>query len=295
MTIAAAFLSTEGVVFGADSTTTFTGAGPQRHFNHAQKIFQIGEGKSTLGLMTWGMASFDDLRYRTMIAEFAEWNCHQSTPSFRDLVERFAQYFWGIYRERFQPAMDAVRQLQMSMPHPVIQRQIEHIASNCSGGFCIGGHLIHDRTPKAIAINFDPRFDDPLIIDVPIGRIVFWGVPNFMMRLIDGIDPKLREQLLALPQLAGHTDAVLNLIQNHRIAPPTQMPIRDVLDYVYASVYSTIKAMKFSLLPPWCGGPVELAVVTTDRAFRWVKHKEFDVAFTESQSHARTNANTGAG
>lgn len=44
------------------------------------------------------------------------------------------------------------------------------------------------------------------------------------------------------------------------------------------SIYTTIKAMKFSHMAPVCGGPVEVAVITTDRRFRWVRHKGFDAA-----------------
>ncbi len=43
----------------------------------------------------------------------------------------------------------------------------------------------------------------------------------------------------------------------------------------------TIKTMKFSHMAPVCGGPVEIAVVTTDRKFRWVRHKKFDAAIGE--------------
>jgi len=41
------------------------------------------------------------------------------------------------------------------------------------------------------------------------------------------------------------------------------------------------KAMKFSHMAPVCGGPVEIAVITTDRKFRWVRHKKFDAAIGE--------------
>ena len=34
----------------------------------------------------------------------------------------------------------------------------------------------------------------------------------------------------------------------------------------------------FSRLDPVCGGPIEVAVITTARRFRWVCHKELDAA-----------------
>jgi hypothetical protein len=60
MTIAACYRCTEGIVLGSDSTTTYFVGTPQnpRHFNCAQKVFEIGEN-STLGIVTCG-----DIRVR---------------------------------------------------------------------------------------------------------------------------------------------------------------------------------------------------------------------------------------
>jgi hypothetical protein len=40
----------------------------------------------------------------------------------------------------------------------------------------------------------------------------------------------------------------------------------------------------FGLRRPWgmvCGGPIEIAVISSDRKFRWVRHKEWDAAIAE--------------
>jgi hypothetical protein len=59
------------------------------------------------------------------------------------------------------------------------------------------------------------------------------------------------------------------------------LPIRDAVDFVHACIYSTIKALKFSNFSQICGGPIEIATITTDRQFRWVRHKPWDAALTE--------------
>jgi hypothetical protein len=41
---------------------------------------------------------------------------------------------------------------------------------------------------------------------------------------------------------------------------------------------SPIKTMKFSHMAPVCGGLIEVAVITADRPFRWVRHKDLDSA-----------------
>ena len=62
MTIAACYLSSEGVVLGADSTSTYlvpikkngTIEWQTQHYDHAQKLFEIGED-STAGIVIWGL------------------------------------------------------------------------------------------------------------------------------------------------------------------------------------------------------------------------------------------------
>jgi len=69
---------------------------------------------------------------------------------------------------------------------------------------------------------------------------------------------------------------LLDLAAPYRLAQPFDLPIREAIDWVYSSIYTTSQAMKFSHLAPVCGGPVEVAVITTDRPFRWVRHKKLD-------------------
>jgi len=55
MTIAAAYLTSEGVVLGTDSTTTVSGGGGavNQLLNYAQKLFEVGEN-SRFAICTWG-------------------------------------------------------------------------------------------------------------------------------------------------------------------------------------------------------------------------------------------------
>ena len=78
MTIAAAYLVSEGVVFGADSTTTVSsklpdndGATILQALNHAQKVFEVGHN-SRLGLCTWGAGIIGDVSHRTVAARLSE-------------------------------------------------------------------------------------------------------------------------------------------------------------------------------------------------------------------------------
>ena len=70
----------------------------------------------------------------------------------------------------------------------------------------------------------------------------------------------------------------LNALLNANQLGCSNPPIRDAVDFVHTCIFSTIKALKFSSLHQICGGPIELAVLRTDRPFQWVRHKEWDSA-----------------
>jgi hypothetical protein len=57
--------------------------------------------------------------------------------------------------------------------------------------------------------------------------------------------------------------------------------LRDAIDFAYSSIHSTIKALKFSNLNQICGGPIEIAVIRTDRLFEWVQHKKWNAGLKE--------------
>lgn len=81
---------------------------------------------------------------------------------------------------------------------------------------------------------------------------------------------------------SGHWNAgpqeLFDLVLDRKLAQPFDLPLREAIDWVHAVIYTTIKAMKFSHYSPICGGPIEIAVISSDRLFRWVKHKQFDEA-----------------
>lgn len=281
MTIAACYLSPEGVIFGADSATTFSAPGGSRHYNYAQKIFQVGSEHSTLGIVLWGLGGLQDLSYRTLIAQFAEQNRHEPTDSLQDVADRFAAAFWREYTARLEPSITEVRRLA-ALPVPTLEeiRDREELSQSLQGGFCLGGNLLHVRQPRAFAIYFDPLWMAPTVVPLEMHALSFWGVPNIINRLLLGIDPELFGDILRSGKWTGTAAELSALVDRHRMAPDAVLPFREAVDWVHASIYATIKALKFSRLSPICGGPVEIAVITTDRPFRWVRHKRIDAAIS---------------
>jgi hypothetical protein len=90
---------------------------------------------------------------------------------------------------------------------------------------------------------------------------------------------------MASQQWTGTRAELDTLVSKHALGHP-MLPIRDAIDFVHACVSITIKAFKFSSLSQICGGPIEIAVITTDRKFGWVRHKAWDAAIIEGEPNA---------
>lgn len=287
MTIAACYLSAEGVVFGADSTTTMrvpeSGGvgGREHHYNFAQKIFQIGEN-STLGITMWGLGGLPTISYRTLIAQFADSLLSRSAESVAETAKQWSQFFWAAYSAELGPILHNVQDLQ-SQPSRTAEEEaaLQFFLQTFSGGFCIGGYVLKDRRPAAFEVSYNPTLPQPNLTPLKVGRPRFWGCPNLIDRLQLGIDRSLIAAIVESGKWTGSVEDLLEMIEPYRLGRPFELPIREAIDWIHASIYTTIKTMKFSHLAPVCGGPIEIAVITTDRKFRWVRHKRFDVAIGE--------------
>lgn len=302
MTIAACYVSPEGVVLGADSTTTFNLVQPgginklPHYFNYAQKLFEISQEPETetLGIVTWGLGGLGELSYRTLVGRFADDLKKNPAKTLQDVAARWSQLFWREWttalKKEFED-LDKLRQIPTRTP-----QQEEEFAdlSNLGVGFCLAGYARNDhRTAGAFEIVFDPgkvTIPKPAgpppvattISKLPVGHPIFWGVPNMIKRLLFGIDDNLATEIANSPKWTG-TRADLDQMINNYYLSSSFMPIRDAIDFVHAGVYSTIKGLKFSSFSQMCGGPIEIAVITSDRKFRWVRHKRFDEAIFEQE------------
>jgi hypothetical protein len=289
MTIAACYLSSEGVVLGADSTSTmFVGnpgpnpGGSEHHYNYAQKIFEIGEN-SALGIVMWGLGSLGETSHRTLIARFADELRGAPFPAMTVVADRWNSLFWGVYGNQFGQVIQRTQQLlgQANRSQDE-ENELGFYLQKLSGGFCLGGYCPSDRQPQAFEITFGPNLtgpDPPQALEV--GKAKFWGCPNIINRLVFGVDFSLLGAIEQSGKWSGTSDDLIALVIPHTLAQPFDLPIREAIDWVYTSIYTTSQAMKFSHLAPVCGGPVEIAVVTTDRRFRWVKHKKLEAAIVQ--------------
>lgn len=285
MTIAACYLSPEGVILGADSATTF---GDRHHFLHGQKIFEVGrENESTLGLALWGLGSLGDISYRSLIARISDEVVSNPGLPVKEVAERWRQVFWAAFTSQFQTIITRIKDLKAKDPRTAEEdEELENLIADYSGGSCLAGHSLPDRTSKAFVVLYAPDEDQPQPLEeIAVGEPQFWGQPSMLRRLGLGIDIQTYIDILnakrpdGTPMWGGTYEDLAAIVVKNKLGQPSKhLPVREAIDWVYSSIYTTIKAMKFANLPPVCGGPIEIAVITADRNFRWIRHKEFDTA-----------------
>jgi hypothetical protein len=289
MTIAACYLPGEGVVLGADSTTTMFVPGPKgqmgarQQYNFCQKIFELGEPGSTVGVVLWGLGSLGDKSYRTLIAEMADKARNRNLASLGEVADIAAAMFWDHYRKAFAECLDRARMLDAKGTQRTQEENQEWEVwhQSLSGGFCLGGRWGTGRQPGAFEVQFGP-FDaaTPQPQPLSMGNASFWGWSNLIDRLIIGADFSLFTRIVESGKWNGSPQELANLIFVGALGQPRDLPLREAIDWIYASIYTTIKAMKFSHLAPVCGGPIEIAVISSDRPFRWVRHKQLGAAIS---------------
>jgi hypothetical protein len=277
MTLAGCFVTAEGVVLGADSTTSVVTGGGPHYFDHAQKLFQV-DPEGGFGIVTWG-TGFP--HYRQAIARFGDDLTRSPPSSVKDAAERWSITFWDFFSAQFADDFDRARVLAARR---IAGQQLDaadaahlKVVEESFVGFCLAG-CIADRRPAAFELGFRPLEPRPNPVQVPDNRPTFWGAPKLVHRILYGADDDVVAALMSSGKWTGTEQELIDVILRNQLVVPVNMPIREALDFVHAAIHMTIKLMKFSHLPPICGGPVELAVITADRPFRWVRHKPLDAA-----------------
>jgi len=249
-------------------------------------LFEIGEN-SSLAIANWGLASLGhpgaQLSFRTLVARLGDDIARTKPQSVIDVAWRWNTLFWSEYCSAFAPQRTRAQELQAkgTSRSDDESKELNQINFQSSGGFCIGGVCRPDRQPEAYEIQFRPDWTAPgTPAPIAMGAPRFWAWSNMMERVLYGCDEQFLNAIYNSGKWGGTQEELIDLVMKQSLRPPLVLPIREAVDWVYSSIYITIKAIKFSKFDPVCGGPIEVGVITTDRQFRWVKHKEFEAALT---------------
>lgn len=284
LTIAACHVSPEGVVLGADSTTTITNGDStfSCHFDHAQKLFQVGNDGATVGLVTWGLGSIGGKSHRSLVNDLAMNRQKHDLSTIAKMAEKLGQSVGQLYQTSYRTQLEAYRRtieaFEARRAPAEADLELAQRAVDLRGGYCIAGRGEADSECSAYTIEWSAENASPHIEEVPKEQPIFWGMPAFAERLIYGADSQLAAVLLKSGKWSGTDEELFDLLASRQLIHPDLLPLREAVDWIHTVIQTTIKAIKFAKQPHFCGGPIEIAVVTSDRPFRWVLHKGLDSA-----------------
>ena len=258
MTIAACLTTLEGVVLGTDSTTTVYERPDvvARVHDSGQKIFEIGPGQDRFitgehfsgGIALYNAASFGPVSWRNAVNNFYRERIRRD-PNSNDIPRQFLSYLqecWsGLQSLAEVPSEEAIP----------------------DAGFLIATIGKGKGEVEAGRIELREAAIEPLAT----GMLRINGGFEVVSRLLLGYDVGIEGELASVgidvakfKQCAEKFQAMPNI---------RLMPLRDAIDFVHFLVYSAIRLHRYQGAPSRLGGPIEIAVVTADRGFRWVVHK----------------------
>jgi hypothetical protein len=303
VTIAISVKVGEGLVYAADSTSSFfDNSGPKseliQSFHHARKLIQLGD--YPIGILTFGLGTIGSRNLESLVAEF-----EHTLPPFADggkysvetMANNLAAFVGGKYDAVFPPpAPSAPAVATPAIPNaPVVAPATPAApptpapakppappvaaAIRPSMGIVVGGYSTDQFFPEEYII----AFPDAVVTRTRKGTqddvgARWWGVVAPISRLILGVDPGLRDWFVS----KGLTEAVADsLVSDIRVDFSwttifNGMPLQDAIDYGVFLANLAIGHSRFIVGPPVCGGSVDVATIT-HRGFAWVREKKRSV------------------
>ncbi len=262
MTVAIFAKVPEGVVLGADSTTTIMNnqGGVLNTYDNVQKIFPIENHPA--GIVTWGLGGIGVRNIESLVHEFE----NQFTRA-RRTIEELAGSLFDFFRDRYIQ--------QFGQPQ-----------DNITLGFVVAGYDRNSTIPTEFIMeipNHPPAILRPNLSDgTPNFGLHWFGQPWWITRLISGFDPRWLEQVAGRYNIP--VQDLINMANAWQVPIPyNAMPLQDAVDLTEFLVNITIGVFKFQVGPKSCGGVVDVAVITP-KGFCWIKQKSL---FKQIENHSR--------
>lgn len=258
MTIAVALKIPDGIVLGADSTTTVRdGSGAiAQLFNSAQKVFEIGPANRGFtpgcafsgGVVTFNAGSFGPISWRNLINAFYQ---HRVSPE--PCIPDLPTSFLAFAKDRWAE-LEREKKVPPGTPLP-------------NGGFMFGSIGIGQEEVVGGKIELSTGTVEPL----EVGGVQIGGGFEVVSRLLYGYDVGLENEL---PKVGVDVGVFKKCAEQFRAIPPVNaLPLRDAIDFVHFLIYSAIKLHRYRGAAAMIGGAIEIAAITADRGFRWIEHK----------------------
>lgn len=275
MTIAISIKVGEGLVYAADSTSSFfdNTAGQSRlaqSFHHARKLIQLED--YPIGIMTFGLGSIGARNLESLVAEFENGLIPLAARPAGDVytVEAIATDLKDFLAAKY----DA--EFPIPAPAPAPDGGAAPPDPRPQMGVIMGGYSRGQFFADEFVIGFPggtvTRTRDNTAADV---GALWWGVTTPIMRLVLGFDPDLHQWFLDQevdPAEVGNILSELRGRMQWNILFDG-MPLQDAIDFGVYLANVTIGHSRFVVGPPVCGGHVDVATIT-HRGFSWVRQKQ---------------------
>ena len=313
MTIAVSVKVGEGLVLAADSTSSYFSQGTlAQSYHHARKLLQLSD--FPIGVLTYGLGNIAGRNLESLVAEF-EREIGSVNTAGNYSVQELSQRLYDFILTRFDltfpppallpapgPAPDGDGEPSVG-PVPDGPTAANPGDANVDGGegeaaappapppaaddrpqlgVVVGGYSHNEFFPDEFQFVIPGSPPAEIWPDVGAQQLYgvrWWGQTAPIERVYLGCDFNGFVQWF-IDNGVPEADAMAYYQQlRARIMWPIiyeGMPIQDAIDLAVYLVNVTIGHSRFAVGPPVCGGPIDVATITST-GFRWVKRKDWTV------------------
>jgi len=257
----------DGLVIAADSASTLSAADPTgkelgiaKVFNNATKLLQLRDypiGVATVGAGTVGARTISSL-----VEEFA---------NDRPTLEQLGAKRLSVEKE--------AKELQKFLMEAYNKAYPDKAAQRGGPALLVGGYSGNEFFPEEFVFNVPQGEFAARRTPNPNGSQDFgadwFGITDALVRFHHGRDDRMPMILKG----CGVADDVIAKVMETLQAqvqypvPFDGMPLQDAVDYALFMAGLAVGRFRFVMGPEMCGGPIDVATITRQDGFKWVKQK----------------------
>ena len=268
MSIVVAVRVSEGLVMATDSASTLALQNPEgqtgvvKIYNHANKLLQLKD--YPIGVAAWGSGNLGARTISSLIEEYAN-----RQPTLGDLHDESGELSVVDHANGLMEYLKEAHDREYPTPQPGIGL-----------GILVGGYTGNDFFPEEYVFNIPnqdfARLREPLANGSQDFGANWYGFTDAIVRLHHGRDDRLAD---VLAKHGMDTDTIPKVLEEisqqfQYSVPFAGMPLQDAVDYSIYVVGVVVGRYRFAIGPELCGGPIDVATITRQEGFVWIKKKQ---------------------
>jgi hypothetical protein len=256
MSLVVNVISPEGIILAADSRLTITHQLTQdvfipNSFDTATKLLSFDKPHNYVAAATFGASTIGQRPAHSFIREF-----QATLPNRRITVKQFSKKLLVFYKQKWSEA---------SIPEGIDELNF-YIA-----GFD-EGEVYGESYSVAIPSDTQPQ----KLIEKEKFNVAWGGQNQVVQRVVNGIDPELQATIVSEPSFDEATKSKLvEILQGGGLNFPVNFyTLQDCIELARFLINTTTVGQNLSLGIRGVGGEVDVACITTQGGFTFVKKKE---------------------